>query len=79
MKKVRVTTTFKPGIKDNQGIAIQKVLETVFDYDDINSLRIGKIFDIEVEDSVTDQQIEKIAKAVSNPIMDNFKIEFVDD
>lgn len=75
MKKIRVITTLKNGIRDNQAQAVQQSLKNTFNYTNIINMRIGKIIDIEVDDTMPDEQIKEIAKAISNPIMDDVTIE----
>jgi phosphoribosylformylglycinamidine (FGAM) synthase PurS component len=75
MKKVKITTTLRPGIKDSPGTAVQKIINnsglTVTD------VRIGKVIMFEVFDTFSDADIEKIAKLISNPVMEDTVIEIL--
>ena len=77
--KIRIITTLRDGIRDNQAIAVQHALERAQGFSGINNMRIGKIFDIRVPDDTSEEDIEKIAKAVSNPIMDDVKIQVMEE
>jgi phosphoribosylformylglycinamidine synthase subunit PurS len=48
--KARITVTLKPGVLDPQGLAIHGALKGL-GYDGVESVRQGKIIDIELADS----------------------------
>ncbi len=75
MKRIRITTTLRRGIKDNQGLAVQRALQN-YGFE-IDKLTIGKVFDLTVDDSITDDQFKEIGKAIANPIMEDVKIEIL--
>jgi phosphoribosylformylglycinamidine synthase PurS subunit len=68
--KYRVITMLRPGIKDNQGTAVAAALRGL-GFPDVIDCRIGKMYDIEY----TGDEIEKVAKNISNEVMENYTIE----
>lgn len=77
MKKVKITTTLRRGIKDSPGTAVQKIIiDAGFLVDDV---RIGKVIIFEVDDTVPTATIEKMAKLISNPVMEDTEIEVLND
>ena len=78
--KARVTVTLKTGVLDPQGKAIEGALKS-FNIDGIDSVRQGKVFDIEL--SVTDRaEAEARLKAaaeklLANMVVENYRIELI--
>ncbi|MHB8885851.1 MAG: phosphoribosylformylglycinamidine synthase subunit PurS [Methylovirgula sp.] len=77
--KARVIVTLKPGILDPQGKAIEGALKSL-DVFGIDSVRQGKIFDVEltIEDrgkaeAALQQACEKL---LANLVIENYRIEF---
>jgi phosphoribosylformylglycinamidine synthase PurS subunit len=71
--KARVTVTLKTGILDPQGKAIEGALKSL-GVGGIASVRQGKVFDIEVED--TDRaRVEATLKDAANKLLANTVIE----
>lgn len=79
--KARVFVTLKNGVLDPQGKAIEGALNSL-SIKGIDSVRQGKIFDIELgaADKNQSQQILQQAceKLLANTVIENFKIELVD-
>lgn len=71
--KYRITTTLRAGIRDNAGVATTQALQSL-GFPEVNDVRIGKTIELE-----TDEDIEKIAKAIVNPVMEDFLIETLDN
>ena len=69
MKKYLIIITLKKGILDNAGKAVTKALASL-GFNGVDSVRIGKTIHIE-----TDQDIEKIAKTLTNEVMEDYTIE----
>lgn len=73
--KLTVTVRLKDGVLDPQGQAIAQSLSRM-GYDFVNDVRVGKIFEIELEN--TDNLDEKVrefsAKMLANPIIETFSI-----
>ena len=60
----------RPGILDNAGKATTKALASL-GFDDVTSTRIGKTIELQCDE----EQIEKIAKSITNEVMETYKIE----
>ncbi|MCA0406709.1 MAG: phosphoribosylformylglycinamidine synthase subunit PurS [Proteobacteria bacterium] len=76
--KARVIVTLKNGVLDPQGKAIEGALKS-FGLEGVDSVRQGKVFDIEVEtsDKARAEDLIKQAceKLLANTVVENFKIE----
>ena len=78
--KARVTVTLKNGVLDPQGKAIEGALKS-FGLEGIDSVRQGKVFDIEL--SLTDKaEAEALLKAaaeklLANTVVENYRIEIL--
>lgn len=78
--KARVLVTLKNGILDPQGKAIEGALKAL-DLDGIESVRQGKVFDIEL--AVTDRaEAETLLRAaceklLANLVVENFRVELI--
>ena len=70
--KYRLTTSLRQSVRDNQGAAVQKVLEQM-GYN-VSRLRISKTVTFECDGRKKDLP-EKVAKAITNPVMENYRIE----
>ena len=78
--KARVTVTLKNGVLDPQGKAIEGALKS-FGLEGIDSVRQGKVFDIEL--SLTDKaEAEALLKAaaeklLANTVVENYRVEIL--
>lgn len=78
--KVRVVVRLKPEVSDPEGFAIREALGTL-DCGAVRSVRVGKIFDLELDE--TDEtraraDIEKVARDVlSNPVIEDYALEIL--
>ena len=74
MARVIVDVVLKPEILDPQGQAIVGALGRL-GIDGISDVRQGKHFELEVDDSVDDDAIAKLADTLlANPVIENFTI-----
>jgi phosphoribosylformylglycinamidine synthase len=78
--KARVTVTLKNGVLDPQGKAIEGALKSL-GVSGVASVRQGKVFDIEIDGSDS-QQAESALKAaaeklLANTVIENYRIEVV--
>jgi len=75
--KLSAIVTLKKEVLDPQGIAIQKTLETM-DFKGIKSLRQGKFFEIEIDDTDQIKAKEKFKticeKLLTNLVIEDYKI-----
>jgi len=80
--KVRVAVRLKPAILDPQGKAVHRSLQQL-GYSEVESVRIGKLIELEVSASDPEQvrmRIEELSrKLLTNPLMETFDIELEDD
>jgi phosphoribosylformylglycinamidine synthase len=68
----------KPEILDPQGQAVANALPRL-GFEGVTSVRQGKHFELEVDDSVDDSTIEKIAETfLANPVIEDWVVRRVD-
>lgn len=76
--KARVIVTLKNGVLDPQGKAIEGALGGL-GFDDIDSVRQGKVFDIELSGSDANVARNKLTKMceklLANTVIENYAIE----
>jgi phosphoribosylformylglycinamidine synthase len=74
--KARVFVTLKEGVLDPQGLAIQGALGAL-GFSGLNSVRQGKVFDIELADSADAEARLKAMceKLLANTVIENFRVE----
>ena len=74
MAKVIVDVVLKPEILDPQGQAITGALRRL-GITGVKSVRQGKHFELDVEDSIDDAALEQLAdRVLSNPVIEEFTI-----
>ncbi len=71
--KARVTVTLKNGVLDPQGKAIEGALGSL-GFEDVASVRQGKVFDIEINEADTHKAAEAL-KAMCEKLLANTVIE----
>lgn len=75
--KVRVSVSLKNGVLDPQGRAIQHSLEGL-GFSGVSDVRAGRMFELEVDDSVTDEAIDEMCrKLLANMVIENYRFERV--
>ncbi|MCP5386481.1 MAG: phosphoribosylformylglycinamidine synthase subunit PurS [Novosphingobium sp.] len=75
--KVRVFVSLKNGVLDPQGRAIHHAIEGLGIHG-IKDVRAGKMIELEVDESVSDAQLEEMAsKLLANMVIENYRIERV--
>ena len=78
--KARVTIMLKDGVLDPQGEAIKQAL-TSLEYDQVNSVRQGKVIDLELNDSSEEAAIDNIQemceKLLANTVIENYEIKLL--
>ena len=76
LAKVRVT--LKPTVNDPQGITIARALGRL-GYDSVESLRVGKYFELKVDESDRDEAERQVAgmcdRLLANPVIERFEFE----
>ena len=75
--KIKVIVTLKEGVLDPQGKAIQQTLNGM-GFSNVNQVRQGKYFDVEVDDSDETKAKEKVEdmckKLLANLVIEDYKI-----
>ena len=78
--KARITIMLKDGVLDPQGEAIKQAL-TSLEYDKVNSVRQGKVIDLELNDSSEEAAIDSIQemceKLLANTVIENYEIKLL--
>lgn len=78
--KARVTIMLKDGVLDPQGEAIKQAL-TSLEYNNVNSVRQGKVIDLELNESSEEAAIESIQemceKLLANTVIENYEIKLL--
>lgn len=79
MARVAVDVVIKSEILDPQGKAILAAL-TRTGHPGVSSVRQGKHFDLEVDDTVSDDDLEEIAAhLLANSVIENWTVTRLDD
>ncbi|MFQ5432783.1 MAG: phosphoribosylformylglycinamidine synthase subunit PurS [Nitrospinota bacterium] len=77
--KASVTVTYKNGILDPQGKAVEHSLHSL-GFDSVKEVRIGKYVEVELDESDPEKAKsaldEMCKKLLSNPVTENFRISF---
>ena len=78
--KARVTIMLKDGVLDPQGEAIKQAL-TSLEYNKVNSVRQGKVIDLELSESLEEAAIDSIQemceKLLANTVIENYEIKLL--
>ena len=78
--KARVTIMLKDGVLDPQGEAIKQAL-TSLEYKNVNSVRQGKVIDLELNESSEEVAIDSIQKMceklLANTVIENYEIKLL--
>lgn len=78
MARVVVDVVIKPEILDPQGKAILAALGRL-GHEGVTSVRQGKHFELDVDDSVSDADLEEVAGHVlANPVIEEWTVRRVD-
>lgn len=78
--KARVIIMLKDGVLDPQGEAIKQAL-TSLEYNKVNSVRQGKVIDLELNESSEEAAIDSIQemceKLLANTVIENYEIKLL--
>ena len=78
--KARVTVMLKDGVLDPQGEAIKQAL-TSLEYNNVNSVRQGKVIDLELNENLEEAAIDNIQemceKLLANTVIENYEIKLL--
>ena len=71
--KVQVQVRLKPGVLDPQGRAIHHALEGL-GFDGIEDVRAGRLIELEVADSVSDESIDSMCRQLlANMVIEDYR------
>jgi phosphoribosylformylglycinamidine synthase subunit PurS len=77
--RVVVDVMLKPEILDPQGQAILRAL-TRMGYNGVLSVRQGKHFELEIDETLDEARIQEIAETLlANPVIEDFAVREADD
>ena len=80
--RARVFVTLKPSVFDPQGKTVTDALHTL-GYASVRDVRQGKYFELDIDASGRDEArqlaSEAADKLLSNPVIESYRIEIVDD
>ena len=78
--KARVTVMLKDGILDPQGEAVKNALNSL-GYNQVNSIRQGKVLEINIDETSKEKAIKSIekmcGKLLANTVVENYEIEII--
>ena len=78
--KARITVMLKDGVLDPQGEAIKQAL-TSLEYNTVNSVRQGKVIDLELSETSEKAAIDRIQemceKLLANTVIENYEIKLL--
>lgn len=74
MYKVYVYVTFKEGVLDPQGKAIQESMHSLA-YDEVEGVRVGKYFELTVKDTgEIDKRVNELCdRLLANPVIEEYR------
>ena len=76
--RARVFVTLKPSVFDPQGRTIADALQSL-GYGDVNDVRQGKFFELDLKTESTDQAkalaAEVADKLLANPVIESYRVE----
>lgn len=78
--RVKIFISFKKGVLDPQGKAIEQSLHTL-GYREVEDVRLGKVVDLRVADgsaeAIEDRVREMCDKLLANPVIEDYRFELV--
>ena len=76
--KARIYVSFKPGILDPQGLAIQQAL-TSLGFKGVSRVRAGKYFEVDLESTQEPEAMRELSsmcdRLLANPTIEQYHIE----
>jgi phosphoribosylformylglycinamidine synthase len=75
--KATVYVRLKDGVLDPQGLTIERAIKNM-GYDVVESVRSGRFFELDLGDNQNaEDKVKEIGeKLLSNPVIENFNVEF---
>jgi len=80
--KLRVFVTLKPGVLDPQGRAVMNSLHAL-GFDSVEQVRQGKYLEIEVDNKLSGEELDRQAdemcrKLLANTVIENYRYELAE-
>ena len=74
MAIVRIVITFKSGVLDAQGQAVEQGLRAL-GYDSVNGVRVGKYVELTLPDSTPAEEVDRMcAQFLANPLIEEWRV-----
>jgi phosphoribosylformylglycinamidine synthase len=86
MVKARIYVTYKEGVLEPQGLAVQGVLGAL-GYGEVKQVRVGKYIEVELDgppngapsgDNLQERLQEMCDKVLANPVIEDFRFDLSD-
>lgn len=78
MAKAQVYVTYKNGVLEPQGLAVQRVLSSL-GFHEVKKVRVGKFIEIELDSAEgvdLFQRLQDMSRGVlANPVIEDFRVE----
>ncbi len=82
MPKARIYVTYKEGVLEPQGLAVQGVLASL-GFDEVKEVRVGKFIEVKLEHppgmDLQDRIRAMTEKVLANPVIEDFRFEWSED
>ena len=82
MPKARIYVTYKEGVLEPQGLAVQGVLASL-GFDEVREVRVGKFIEVKLEHppgkDLQDRIRAMTEKVLANPVIEDFRFEWSED
>ncbi|HCS16596.1 MAG TPA: phosphoribosylformylglycinamidine synthase [Erythrobacter sp.] len=82
MPKARVYVTYKPGVLEPQGLAVQGVLASL-GFDEVTEVRVGKFIEVALDHPLgkdLDDRLRAMSEQVlANPVIEDFRVEWSEE
>ena len=78
MAKAQVYVTYKNGVLEPQGLAVQRVLSSL-GFQEVKKVRVGKFIEVELDSAEgvdLFQRLQDMSRGVlANPVIEDFRVE----
>jgi phosphoribosylformylglycinamidine synthase len=74
MPFLKITVTLKKSVEDAEGQSVIKALK-LLGYENVKNVRTGKVYFIELENGSIEEGREFCSKLLSNPVINECKVE----
>jgi|TARA_B110000467_G_scaffold152394_1_gene161681 phosphoribosylformylglycinamidine synthase PurS subunit len=78
--RVEITTRYRPGVKDIQGMTVQSVFSRDLGYPEVSEVWIGQLYELEYPDHLGVEYADSMCKKqLVNTVLYEYKIKIVDE